>query len=123
MQERVGEKWSSPQSSFHAKILDTTFSSQALEKEEALFSWSIMFSHVQMGGFFCMFTRSLASYGSTPFSPPPFLLFLPDGMEAQKLWLDIPNEVTFRWHFFIEAIEKRVLLKTFSIPFLIPKGF
>ena len=74
MQERVGEKWSSPQSSFHAKILDTTFSSQALEKEEALFSWSIMFSHVQMGGFFCMFTRSLASYGSTPFSPPPFLL-------------------------------------------------
>ena len=123
MQERVGEKWSSPQSSFHAKILDTTFSSQALEKEEALFSWSIMFSHVQMGGFFCMFTRSLASYGSTPFSPPPFLLFFPDGMEAQKLWLDIPNEVTFRWHFFIEAIEKRVLLKTFSIPFLIPKGF
>ena len=55
--------------------------------------------------------------------PHFFFFFLPDGMEAQKLWLDIPNEVTFRWHFFIEAIEKRVLLKTFSIPFLIPKGF
>lgn len=64
-----------------------------------------MFSHVQMGGFFCMFTRSLASYGSTPYSSLPhpiFPFFLSDGMEAQKLWLDIPNEVTFRWHFFIE---------------------
>ena len=56
-------------------------------------------------------------------SSPISSSFLLDGMEAQKLWLDIPNEVTFRWHFFIEAIEKRVLLKTFSIPFLIPKGF
>ena len=56
-------------------------------------------------------------------SSPISSSFLPDGMEAQKLWLDIPNEVTFRWHFFIEAIEKKVLLKTFSIPFLIPKGF
>ena len=35
-------------------------------------------------------------------SPIPFFPFLSDGMEAQKLWLDIPNEVTFRWHFFIE---------------------
>ena len=69
-----------------------------------------------------MFTRSLASYGSTPFSPPPFLLFLPDGMEAQKLWLDIPNEVTFRWHFFIEAIEKKGSSQNFFHSLSYPKG-
>ena len=63
-----------------------------------------------------MFTRSLASYGSTPaFSPLSSLdFFLCLTVWKAKLWLDIGNEVTFRrQHFFIALDIKRSEKKLF----------